>query len=126
LKTVQYYVELAADTQELARASRFLASRKKSALGRRVERGDITAIIKLARDRLISWARSLGGDFCKRLCELLKSSQQDKIRLADVLVLAAATAIGFANVPASVAISLVWIYRAELLTTVCDCTKKGI
>ena len=124
MNDLDHYLKLAKNLEKLKRASRSLLRRSRSAQARRIRSGDVTAIVRAARDRVVSWARQQGNDFCEHFCRWLakaRAANAGKIKLADLLANLLSFLAGLANAPAGLVLALIWLYREEMIDTVCEC-----
>jgi len=126
---IDRYIDILYDQKKLIKSSKNIIRKKRSPLARKINNGDVSSIIKCAKDSIYSSLTiKKRAELCRVLCELKMNLKnvfnKEKIREA------IATAIAFIiteiiNPISGLMIKLLWIIRGELCAFFCKCNLNG-
>lgn len=125
---VNRYTDLVMDQASLAKSSRGMIRRKKSRLARKIAKGDVNAIVRVAKDRVNgSLSKEQKSKFCKVMCELkvrIKNKKTDEV-IREIVAWAVSAIIGFIDAATGLIVSLLWIIRKKVDRAICKCNFDG-
>ncbi|WAG25464.1 hypothetical protein EEA47_03170 [Vibrio alginolyticus] len=123
-KKVERYVDLLLDINSLKKSSRRMIRKAKSPLARNIDKGNVNAIKKAAKDKVFGVLnKEQRKKFCQILCEM-----KNKIRNSvsseekrEIVSWAIAAMIGLIDTFSGMMISFLWVVREKIDSAICSC-----
>lgn len=124
---IDHYVDLLLNQEKLVISSRSIIRKKHSPLARQVARGNVQAIIRAAKERILSsLSREQRLNLCKILCDLKnKVKNSTTARRREIIAFAISGGIALINAPCGLLIELLWMIRQEVQSSICSCKLSG-
>ncbi|TOA19557.1 hypothetical protein CGK32_21765 [Vibrio parahaemolyticus] len=118
------YLDLLMDVKRLKKSSRRMVRKAKSPLARSIEKGNVNAIKKAARDKVFGvLTKKQRGDLCQILC-LMKRKIKNSVpgqKTRDIVSWAITAIIGIIDAASGIVISLLWVIRENIDSVICSC-----
>lgn len=122
------YTDLLYNQKELVLSSKNIIKKRRSPLARKINNGDVNAIIKAAKDRVYgSISKEKRDELCRLLCEM-KNRLNGIVRgkyTREIIAWAITGILGLIDAASGLITSLLWIIREKLDRVICGCELNG-
>lgn len=124
LNQTNRYFELIINKKELINSSKSIVRKKRSPLARKIDSGDVNAILRASKSRLYgSISKEKREELCKLLCKI-KNELKEKVKNKkgrEFILTAISALVGLADFASGLMIPLLWILRENISDIICKC-----
>lgn len=125
---VQKYTELVLNQKKLIKASRSIIRKRKSPLARKIQNGNVSAIVKAATNRICSnIPENKRKEICKILCDLKEKTHKSVSCETNrqLISYAIRAIIALIDTTTGIITTLLWIVRGHMYEEMCPCKLTG-